>query len=216
MPEEEKGSYYSLAARPLQLVETAFEDCTFWCLEKPRKAKIGDDMQRLLDIRYFLDIPILGDLIYVDLITWLDWGINGYLHGSMVLQKIPGGITSSLPSVWFSFVLLRLLSSFLLLAPHESVGGTQHHDDDDDDDDDDLLDRSDASCSGGGTAIIGVVVVALAALSRRDPRTVSSTAIFNPSLSDMAIYPSSHNHGSEKWVPPVLLTFQIEPFSTEP
>ena len=23
------------------------------------------------------------------------------------------------------------------------------------------------------------------------------------------IFPSSHNHGSEKWIPPVLVTFQI-------
>ena len=27
-------------------------------------------------------------------------------------------------------------------------------------------------------------------------------------------YPSSHNHGSEKWFPPIVLTFRIEPFST--
>ena len=29
-----------------------------------------------------------------------------------------------------------------------------------------------------------------------------------------SVYPSSHNHGSEKWVPPILLTFQIQPFFT--
>ena len=29
-----------------------------------------------------------------------------------------------------------------------------------------------------------------------------------------AHYPSSHNHGSEKWVPPIVATFQIQPFST--
>ena len=29
-----------------------------------------------------------------------------------------------------------------------------------------------------------------------------------------AIYPSSHNHGREKWVPPIVVTFQIQPFST--
>ena len=28
------------------------------------------------------------------------------------------------------------------------------------------------------------------------------------------MYPSSHNHGSQKWVPPVVVTFQIQSFST--
>ena len=27
-------------------------------------------------------------------------------------------------------------------------------------------------------------------------------------------YPSSHNHGSGKWIPPIVVTFQIQPFST--
>ena len=27
-------------------------------------------------------------------------------------------------------------------------------------------------------------------------------------------YPYSHNHGSQKWVPPIVRTFQIQPFST--
>ena len=27
-------------------------------------------------------------------------------------------------------------------------------------------------------------------------------------------YPSSRNHGSEKWVPPIVVTFQIQPFYT--
>ena len=26
-------------------------------------------------------------------------------------------------------------------------------------------------------------------------------------------YPSSHNHGSEKWVPPIVVAFQTHPFS---
>jgi len=29
-----------------------------------------------------------------------------------------------------------------------------------------------------------------------------------------AHYPSSHNHGSEKCFPPIVATFQIQPFST--
>ena len=33
-------------------------------------------------------------------------------------------------------------------------------------------------------------------------------------LGDPDHYPSSHNHGSEKWFPPIVLTFRIEPFST--
>ena len=36
-------------------------------------------------------------------------------------------------------------------------------------------------------------------------------------IEEKLVYPTSHNHGSEKWVPPVILvTFQLQPFSTEP
>ena len=31
---------------------------------------------------------------------------------------------------------------------------------------------------------------------------------------DLRIYPTSHNHESEKWVPPIVTTFQLQPFST--
>ena len=31
---------------------------------------------------------------------------------------------------------------------------------------------------------------------------------------DGPYYPSSHNHGSEKWGPAIVITFQIQPFST--
>ena len=33
-------------------------------------------------------------------------------------------------------------------------------------------------------------------------------------LMERCSYPSSHNHGSEKWVPPIGVAFQISPFST--
>ena len=35
-----------------------------------------------------------------------------------------------------------------------------------------------------------------------------------PHLNDHSLYPSSHNHGSEKWVPPIVVTFQMQPFYT--
>ena len=43
--------------------------------------------------------------------------------------------------------------------------------------------------------------------------STSSTLVALP-INTWIIYPSSYKHGSEKWVPPIVLTFQIYTFST--
>ena len=46
------------------------------------------------------------------------------------------------------------------------------------------------------------------------PHTIhGSYNSLNNSMAFFWVYPSSHHHGSEKWVPPIVGTFQKQPFS---